>query len=293
MISIGELSKLTGIGVDTLRVWEKRYGEPRSKRLPSGHRRYSPRQVPRLRQVADAIALGERPGKIFGLPAAELDALVEPASPGHARSQEKLLRLVREYRDKELEREFHHGIERLGLEGWITTVAAPLLDRVGRDWAEGRLEVRHEHFLSQVLENALRTDRSERASQKQGRRRKPSFLFTTLPGERHGLGLQMAASMCVEQGYPVRILGCDTPVDDIISAVESIGPQVLAISVSLGSAGPATDRQLRTVREALPDEVEILVGGAGAKGPRRGIDGVHYAPTMEDMVAFLEGESWR
>ena len=46
-LSIGELSGLTGIGVHTLRVWEKRYGAPHSQRLPSGHRRYPKEEVPR------------------------------------------------------------------------------------------------------------------------------------------------------------------------------------------------------------------------------------------------------
>lgn len=291
LISIGELSRLTGIGVDTLRVWEKRYGEPRARRLPSGHRRYSPAQVPRLRQVADAIAMGGRPGKIFRLEPAELDALVEPTLPGHTRNQDKLLRLVREYRGRDLERELQRGIDKLGLETWISTVAAPLLDRVGRDWAEGHLEVRHEHFLSEILEDTLRKDRIQRAARKRGKHRKPSFLFTTLPGERHGLGLQMAASMCVEYGFPMRILGCDTPLEDIVSAATDAGVDVLAISVSLSSAGPSTDRVLRSLREALPETVEMLVGGAGAKGPRRGVDRVHYAGTMEELSEFLESSA--
>ena len=45
-LSIGELSEMTGIGVHTLRVWEKRYGAPHSQRLPSGHRRYPKEEVP-------------------------------------------------------------------------------------------------------------------------------------------------------------------------------------------------------------------------------------------------------
>ena len=31
-LSIGELSDITGIGVHTLRVWEKRYGAPQKKK---------------------------------------------------------------------------------------------------------------------------------------------------------------------------------------------------------------------------------------------------------------------
>ena len=42
----------TGIGRDTLRVWERRYGRPEPIRLPSGHRRYTAEQIRWLRRVA-------------------------------------------------------------------------------------------------------------------------------------------------------------------------------------------------------------------------------------------------
>jgi DICT domain-containing protein len=48
----------TGIGEATLRAWERRYGFPEPERLPSGHRRYDPADVERLRQVAQLRAGG-------------------------------------------------------------------------------------------------------------------------------------------------------------------------------------------------------------------------------------------
>ena len=39
-LSIGELSRRTGVAAPTLRSWEGRYGFPRSRRLAGGHRRY-------------------------------------------------------------------------------------------------------------------------------------------------------------------------------------------------------------------------------------------------------------
>ena len=63
-ISIGELSEMTGIGVHTLRVWEKRYGAPHSQRLPSGHRRYPKEEVSRLKAIANALESGYRASKV-------------------------------------------------------------------------------------------------------------------------------------------------------------------------------------------------------------------------------------
>jgi MerR family transcriptional regulator, light-induced transcriptional regulator len=39
-LSIGEISRMTGVSVATLRTWEQRHGFPEPHRLPSGHRRY-------------------------------------------------------------------------------------------------------------------------------------------------------------------------------------------------------------------------------------------------------------
>ena len=53
-VSIGALSRATGIPVETLRTWESRYGFPVPERRPSGHRLYPLAIVPRLRRIAEA-----------------------------------------------------------------------------------------------------------------------------------------------------------------------------------------------------------------------------------------------
>src|SRR5450755_713869 len=40
VLSIGEVSRRTGIPASGLRNWEQRYGLPRPERLPNGRRRY-------------------------------------------------------------------------------------------------------------------------------------------------------------------------------------------------------------------------------------------------------------
>jgi MerR family transcriptional regulator, light-induced transcriptional regulator len=46
-----EVVERTGVSEATLRVWEQRHGFPAPERLPSGHRRYSERDVELVRQV--------------------------------------------------------------------------------------------------------------------------------------------------------------------------------------------------------------------------------------------------
>jgi MerR family transcriptional regulator, light-induced transcriptional regulator len=51
-LSIRDVAEQTGIGQATLRMWESRYGFPEPTRLPSGHRRFSDKDVELVRQVA-------------------------------------------------------------------------------------------------------------------------------------------------------------------------------------------------------------------------------------------------
>ncbi len=50
-VTIGELAKRTGIGISTVRAWERRYGFPVPQRLPAGHRRYSERDVEAIIEI--------------------------------------------------------------------------------------------------------------------------------------------------------------------------------------------------------------------------------------------------
>ena len=56
VLSIGALSRATGIPVETLRTWERRYGFPAPHtRSQGGHRLYSPTIIRRLELLQQAI----------------------------------------------------------------------------------------------------------------------------------------------------------------------------------------------------------------------------------------------
>jgi len=52
-LSIGDVAERTGLAEATLRMWEARHGFPEPERLPSGHRRYSERDVEIVRRVLE------------------------------------------------------------------------------------------------------------------------------------------------------------------------------------------------------------------------------------------------
>jgi MerR family transcriptional regulator, light-induced transcriptional regulator len=59
-LTVREVSDRLGVGVPTLRAWERRYGFPVPNRLPSGHRRYTEEQVRALDEVLRLRQAGVR-----------------------------------------------------------------------------------------------------------------------------------------------------------------------------------------------------------------------------------------
>ena len=92
LLSIGALSAATGIPIDTIRTWERRYGFPVPVRKPSGHRVYPLSLVPRLRRAAQAIARGHRAAEVVRASERALDALLE--SLPHSTPWEKRIVMI-------------------------------------------------------------------------------------------------------------------------------------------------------------------------------------------------------
>ena len=63
----GVAARLAGLSVETLRVWERRYGVSDTERSPRGQRLYSAQQVNRLRMLKALVDQGHPIGLIAGL----------------------------------------------------------------------------------------------------------------------------------------------------------------------------------------------------------------------------------
>jgi DNA-binding transcriptional MerR regulator len=70
--SIGTAARLTGIPVDTLRVWERRYGGMAPARTDTNRRRYTEADIRRLKLVRQLVEQGHAAGTVAHLPEEEL-----------------------------------------------------------------------------------------------------------------------------------------------------------------------------------------------------------------------------
>jgi DNA-binding transcriptional MerR regulator len=291
-LSIGAVSRATGIPVETLRTWEQRYGFPVPERRPSGHRVYNPSVVPRLRRIHEAVTYGCRTGDAVCATDSELSDLlssvphganVSPLAQTGARRLEELLEAVRAFDGERLRRMLLHDWAALGPVNFLEHCAGPLVQLVGDHWSRGELQIRHEHFLSERLSDLLRLLRAPFDERAVG----APVILATLPGEQHALGLQMAALAIAAAGARALYLGQQTPAEQIAALAAEMQARAVALSVSAAASPDVVDHALTELRARLPAAITIIVGGAGAPAAREGVQRVTTFRELTDLVPRL------
>lgn len=294
-LSIAAVERDTGLGKDTLRVWEKRYGFPAPSRDDFGERQYPMDQVEKLRLVKRLLDSGHRPGKIIGLPVEQLSKLAESSCgsvsvsvPVDAVDELKdFMGLIKNHEDEKFRQIMSRLVVTKGLRKFVVEVVAPLNLMVGEAWARGYFEVYEEHLYTEIIQSVLRNSISSLAQSS----KRPKILMTTLPNEPHGLGLLMAESMFALEGAQVVSLGTQTPVYDIAKAAVAHKVDLVVLSFSSMHSSGSVLEALTELRSALPETIEIWCGGASPALRRKSASGFILVENL-DAVSHQVGV-WR
>lgn len=292
-LSIAAVERDTGIGKDTLRVWERRYGFPTPGRDANDERTYPMAQVEKLRVIKRLMDQGHRPGRIV---AQSIDALqhlsrgeasLQPhPAAGEVHAREDLVACITllQMQDHEgLCRELLKMLSQAGLQRFVIDVVAPLTVMVGNAWARGDLAVHEEHLYTETISRLLR--QAIAAVPKHTHAAAPTVLLTTFPQEAHGLGLLMVESLLTLQGCRCVSLGTQTPVRDIAQAALAHGADVVALSFSVNMNLNHVVDGLTELRLLLPTSVQVWVGGSSPALRRRQLERVWV---MHDLSAIEE-----
>jgi MerR family transcriptional regulator, light-induced transcriptional regulator len=267
---IRAVSKLTGIGIDTLRAWERRYGAVTPVRDARG-RMYTDADVARLRLLQGAVVRGHSIGRLAALSDEQLGKLVTaveqtavPATDPARRTSLDMGALVTAL----------HAFDAAGVDHELGRLAAvvppfellqevlvPVLVQVGDGWHRRRTSIAHEHLMSSAVRNILGSFLRLYARPNAPVR----LLFATPAGERHELGTLGAAMLAASSGLGVAYLGPDLPARDIVKSARPAGAQVLVLGLTSVGSGRATERELQTIVRSLPRDIELWAGGHGAE----------------------------
>jgi len=297
-LSIADVERDTGLGKDTLRVWERRYGFPTPGRDAHGERRYDEAQLQRLRLIKRLLDTGQRPHQVVPLPEPELQARLQtvlhqqapPASAGpslDAALCQQWLRALQANQTEALRQQLQGHLLRHGLGPTIEDCIVPLSVAVGQAWLNEEISVFQEHLHSEIVQSVLRQALAQLDQQSQ-RPTPPRVLLTTLPNENHSLGLLMAECFLALQGCQRYPLSPHTPVPEVLAAAHQL--QIDAVALSFSATQPSNEvlAALRQLREQLPPAVALWVGGNAPvlRSPRlpAGVSAVRRACELEALV---------
>ncbi len=253
-LNIAALAQRTGVAPDTLRKWEQRYRILQPARTAGGQRRYSERDVLRVEWLRDRLSEGYRIGEAASLlGGAEAPALTTSPDEQIASILDSVITGDAAEIGIRLDQAFAlHGVETA-----FEVIVEPLLAAVGERWKRGKMSVAEEHLVSEAVRSRLGNLLADSAGGTRG-----VAVLACAPGERHELGLMMAAIALHRDGWSIVYLGGDTPVEAALALAARVSARMLGLSLSSRQVGEALERSLREA--ALPDGLRLVIGGAAA-----------------------------
>ncbi len=290
--SIKAVAQATGLSVETLRAWERRYEVVSPSRDGSGRRTYSAADVARLRLLRSATELGHTISRLAQLPAEELARLVADAG-GQARRVSRGHSFV----ERALDATMHSDPG--GLEDILTSACAllapsevlesvlsPLVVEVGERWHRGEVSIAQEHFVTDVVRRLVISQSRSHMRADSG----PSIVLATLSGERHELGILFCNWLAVCRRVSTHYLGIDCPAEEIARFALEVEARVVIVSVVMPEERVPAIRQLAHLAERLGGRSELWIGGSSAPQLREADvpPGAVVLPSQFDFEQRLE-----
>jgi DNA-binding transcriptional MerR regulator/methylmalonyl-CoA mutase cobalamin-binding subunit len=258
-------AELSGVSVELIRAWERRYGVLRPERTPSGYRAYTDRDIAilkRLKQLTDEGVSISDAAKL--LPRIQADLSLAPAAvlPEVAPSavegwRAAVLAAAEAYEQTRVSAIIDEVLAALPPLKAFEDVFAPVQREVGERWHAGRFTVAQEHLVSQVVRARL-VGLLHASPENVGRRH---AVLACFPDEEHEIGLLGAALRLRHAGVRVTLLGQRVPAVDLGRAVGALKPHLVGLSAVTNRGAAMFEDMLARIMEGIPKGTPVWVGG--------------------------------
>lgn len=257
-------AELTGLTVEVIRAWERRYGLFEPQRTPGGFRLYSEVDIALLRRIRSLLDNGMAIGEAARLaPALRQEVRFQreaAAEPPLAAWRERMLAAAATLDHRAIEQAMDEVLSALHPLEALERVLVPAQQEMGARWAEGRATIVEEHLLTHSVRERM-LSLLHGAPVGQG----PHVVLAGFPDEQHELGLLAIALHCRYMGFRVTVLGAQTPAEELARAVERLKPQGVGLSSVYDQGEERFRETLGRIMAACPKGVPIMVGGPAAR----------------------------
>jgi len=263
-------ARLTGLSTHVIRIWEQRYRAVEPRRTAANHRLYSQNDIERLGLLRDVTHAGHNISQVAQLSNDELRALAANAPGPELQAPRAVaataapdtllsecLASVRSFDGRALDDTLKRDAATLGALGVIHRLVAPLARTLGDLWREGKITAAHEHFAT----GHIRAFLTHLAKPFGGNEGGPVLVVATPAGQLHELGALLVAALAANLGWQVTNLGASLPAAEIAGAARQKRARAVALSLVYPEDDANLPGELTLLREALPDDTTLLVGG--------------------------------
>jgi MerR family transcriptional regulator, light-induced transcriptional regulator len=254
---ISELSRRVGVGTETLRAWERRYGVLRPRRTNGNTRLYSSLDEARVRLMKRYMA--ER------VPVAQAAEMAMSAQlrlragstgqlPEHERrrAMQELASALAVFDETSADRTLQQLLGAYAVTAVLRDAIVPYLHEVGEAWEHGRMSVAQEHFASHFLQARLHA-----LSRGWDRGLGPRAVLAAAPGDYHTLGITCFGIALHRLGWRIVCLGAATPIDMIREVAEATGAGLIAVSASIAGVVEPHSAALAEIAQST----HVVIGG--------------------------------
>lgn len=289
-------AELSGVRVELIRAWERRYGVLAPRRTPSGYRVYTDRDVALLRRLKqlteEGVSISEAATMLPQLQE-ELDTAPpapepspEPGATSLTGWRDEALAAAAALDQRRVSRVLDEVMASLTPLKAYEQVLVPLLREVGERWHTGALSVGQEHLVTQEVR--ARVISLLHAAPDTGRRR---VVLACFPDEQHELGLLGAALRMRHGGLSVTLLGQRTPAAEVGRVARELKAELVGLSAVTDHGAQDFEETLARIVAGVPRGTPIWVGGAAARVHQEVCErlGVHLFDSTGDWSRLLGG----
>lgn len=284
VFQIGELSRRTGVTVDVIRIWERRYGLLKPTRSEGNFRLYSTDDVARLRLMRHYVRQNIAPARA-ALLVTQAKARVQSdpgIPPGDVRKALAVLGgALQRFEDTAAEKLLGRLVSVFTPGVVLRDVILPYLRELGeRDDDDRSLAQRH--FGACFLECWMLGMARGCASRADA----PTAVLACVPGERDALGLAAFALALADFDWNIVYLGRDAPLDVVQQAAGAVG----ADAVALAATAPENLLSAADAIIELARRHPVLLGGRATRRVAAPAVGAQVLPPEVLAAARLVAE---
>ena len=150
--------------------------------------------------------------------------------------------------------------ETITLQDLYEEVIGPSMMEIGRLWEVNEITIAQEHLATAITQSVI-SGLYEHLFSNKNPEYKGKMILTCVGEELHELGPRMLADLIEMDGWDVRYLGANMPIDAIFEMVREEKPDLVGLSATVEENKEVIRDLIKRIKEEYDPSIPVMVGG--------------------------------